>query len=428
MDVSVAEAGPCRRTLTIKVPPERIRSHLAELYRSASSRVRMKGFRQGHVPRKVIEKMYGESILAEAKESLVNRTFQEACQTHNLTVVGQPKLEGLDETPLTDEKELEYSVTLDVRPEFDLGDVTGIEVESKSTEVTDEDVQSALQQLADQKKTLDVIAEDVSAGDFVRSDLTFRDENGAVVHEKKGVQLSTNIPIAGTDAGEFTSRLVGTAKGQDVSLDLTFPPTFEKTDVRGKRGSVTITILDVLRVQSAPIDDELAKGFDYDSLAALTDELRKRIAAEKERAEKQRQEDTILEVLANAHPFELPASLVDGQAEQSLASYRARMEQAKVPAEEIDQKVDAARTEARQHAERRVRLFFILDQIARQEKIFVNESDVDVELRNIAAQNNATLEDVIEHFEKNNLTNELRVGIMERKVREFLREKAKISR
>lgn len=427
MDVQVAESGPCRRTLTIKVSPDQIRGHLDRAFQNAARQVRLKGFRAGQVPRKVLEKRFGEAIRAEAKEQIINQTCNDVIREHQLHVVGRPTIEGVDASPVDETSELEFTVHLDVRPEFEIGDVKGLEITAQPTEVTDEDVEGALRQLADQKKTLDPIDEPVEEGDFVKADLSYRDEEGNEVHTRSGAQLNANIPIAGTDPATFKSQLVGQQNGSTFTVELTYPEGFDVESVRGKKGTVHVTLQEVQRVQPAPIDDELAKGFDFDSLDALRAELRDRIGEEKERAEKSRREQILLETLANEYRFELPESLVEDQAQHSLAQFRQQLEQQKLPPEEIETKVEESRQEARSDAERRVRLFFLLDAIATKENITVGQDEIEAEIREIAARHGASPEEVMTYYREKNLLGDLQLGVLERKVREFLRDNAKIT-
>ena len=424
MEVQVADSGPCRKTLTIAIPPDEIRVRLDEAFATAAQQVEVKGFRKGKVPRKFLEKKYGDAIRAQAKEELVNQSLGTACRDHDLAMVGRPDVDELGDAPLSEAEPLEFKVHLDVRPQFELQEVKGIEVKTGETAVSDEELETALQQIADQKKTLKSVDEPVAEGDFVKVDLEFRDETGTVVSRREDAQLNTTIPVAGTDPEEFSSRLTGAERGSRVELELTYPEHFGVEEVRGEKGKVVIQVVDVLRVTAPPVDDELAKSLDFEDLQSLEADLRTRIQAEKERSDKRRQEEDILDVVLNDHPFELPRSLVDEQAEHQIKSYREQLEQQSVEEGEIEKKLEEARDEIHNHAERRVRLFFLMEGIARQEKIFVTETDIDVQLRNIAAENNVPPEQVREYFSAENRLGDLRVGIMERKVREFLREKA----
>lgn len=426
MQVQVAETGPCSRSLTIQVPVAAIREHVDAMYDSANQQVRMKGFRPGKVPRKLLEKQFSQSILKEAKEQIVQRFFNEACRDKQIAPVGRIMIEKYEELQVSLEAALEFTVQLDVRPSFEIGDSKGLEIQSFTTDVTDEEIDNALKEIANQKRSIQKVDEPAQKGDFVKADLRFVDENGAEVHARKGVQLNTNIPIAGSEAEAFEAAVVGCKAGATVEIALTFPPNFEKDAFRGKPGKAVLQVHEVLRVSAPPIDDTLAKGLDFESLASLRDDLRGRIRDEKGRIGKIQQEDQCLQQLLDRHTFALPGSLVDEQQVASLRSFAARLEQSGMQKEDIEKKLDESKDEARQDAERRVRLFFLIEGIARQQKLFVTEGDVEGEVRKIAQANNVGPQAVVEHLEKNNQMGELRLALLERKVRDFLREHARV--
>ena len=100
MDVTVAESGPCRRTINITLPADRVKAHLDKVFKDAAGQVEIKGFRKGKVPRKILEQKFGDEIRSEAKESLINSSFEEAVREQKLNPIGRPDIEGIDEAPL----------------------------------------------------------------------------------------------------------------------------------------------------------------------------------------------------------------------------------------------------------------------------------------------------------------------------------------
>lgn len=426
MQVQVAETGPCSRSLTIQVPVDAVREHVDAMYDSANQQVRMKGFRPGKVPRKMLEKQFSASILKEAKEQIISRFFNDACRDQQIQPIGRIVVDDFDKLEVRTDAALQFTVKVDVRPNFEVGETKALEMARYTTDVTDDEVQSALNEIANQKRSIQKVDEAANKGDFVKVDLRFLDENGAQAHQRSGVQLNTNIPIAGTDAAQFEAALVGAKVGTPIELAITFPPNFEKDALRGKTGKAVLDVLEVLRVTAPPIDDQLAKGLDFESLDALRTDLRTRIAGEKERLGKLQQEDQCLQQLLDRHTFALPASLVEEQQYASLRGFAQRMEQAGLGKEDIEKKLEESKGEAQTDAERRVRLFFLIEAVARQQKLFVTESDVDGEVRKIAQANNVGPQAVVDHLEKNNQMGELRLALLERKVRDFLRENGKL--
>jgi trigger factor len=321
---------------------------------------------------------------------------------------------------------MELVVKFDIRPTFELKDPRGIEVAAFDPEVNDQDIGAALAEIAGTKRAIKPVQDAAQDGDFVKVDMRFLDEQGNQLLERKGVQINTGIPVAGTDPQAFRQALIGAAAGASIELPLTFPDKFEKESVRGKPGKVVMAVHEVLRVTAPPVDDALAKTLDFPDLAALREDLSRRIGEEKLRVGKLRQEEQVLDVLLNDHPFELPETLVAEQTEANLRQFGNRLKEQGMADEEIGKKLEESRTEAQNDALRRVRLFFLVEAIARREKLFVTESDMDAEIKRIAEQNKVTPVQVLQFLEQNNQTNDLRIALMERKVRDFLREHAKI--
>ena len=426
MEVQIVDSGPCRRSLTIKIPPEKIKAHVDEMFKQASKHADIKGFRAGKVPRKVLEKKYGTEILAEAKETLINQSFESACSEKEIVFIGKPKIEGVDETPLDPESPFEFQVHLDIKPEIVISRTRGIEVKAGDTEVSDEDIRGGLSQLADQKRTLQPVDDAVEEGDFCKADMFFK-LDGEQIHERKGTQLNTNIPLAGTDQEVFKNNLIGSEKGTVFELELKYPDSFEKEAARGKDGKVEIHVHEVMRVIAPPLDDEFAKSFDFETLDALKAEVTRRISEEKTRQNRDRIEGEIIKTILEENPFEIPTSLIEDQKKHLLDQASEQMKQQGMDERAVEAELAKHEEEAAKEASQRVRVFFLLETIAKAEKIFVTEGDVDVELRNIAAANQSTPDKVKKHYEENNLLDDLRWGVRERKVRDFLRDSAKIT-
>lgn len=431
MEVLVADTGPCSRSLTITVPPAAVNEHLDRMYASAQQQIHMKGFRPGKVPRRIVEQRFGKSILEEAREQMVNRFFGEACRSKDLNPVGKIAIDDFEKLTIKPGTSLQFTAKIDIRPTFELKAVKGLEIEAFEGEATEADIDNALKEIVHQKRTLQPTPEPAADGDFVKTDYQFLDGDGNVVLSRKGVQWNTRIPIHGVDEAAYTAAVIGVTAGKELTMPITFPANFEKEAVRGQTGTVKATVLEVIRVTPPPVDDELAKSLEFENVAALRADLKARITQEKQRLGKGRQEEQCLQALLAAHDIALPPSLVDEQKKASLGALAQKMQQGGATDEDIKKKLEESDAEAQQDAQRRVRLFFLIEAVARQQKLFVTETDMEQELRAIAAANSGpenqfTAAQVREHLERENRLGELRLGLLERKVRDFLRENAKI--
>lgn len=430
MEVQVAETGPCSRSLQITIPPDKVQEHLEGMYASASQQVQIKGFRPGKVPRAMIEKLHGPAILAEAKEQLLNRYFGEACRENEIKPIGNIKVDDFEKLEVKKNTELAFTVQIDVKPEFEIPSAKGIEVPAFEDEANDEDIDNALKEIAHQKRKIQPTEGAVEDGDFIKCDYTFR-EGDNDVHTRTGVQLNTRIPINGVEPDAYTDALVGGKAGETREIAIKFPDNFEKEDMRGKDGTVKVTMHEVLRVSPPPIDDELAKGMEFESIDKLKEDLRARITGEKQRLGVQRQEEAALDFISSKVDIPLPPSLIEEQKQASLGTFGHRMKEQGMSDEEIQKKLEESKDEAHQDAERRVKLFFMIEAVAAQQQLSVEQADMEAELTNIAAANSSpeqqiTPAQVHQHLEQENRLGELRLSLLERKVRDFLRENAKI--
>lgn len=432
MEVQVAETGPCSRTLTITVPPALVDAHLQQMYASAQQQIQLKGFRPGKVPKAVIQKRFGKDILAEAKEQLLNRYFGEACRQKEIQPVGSVAIDGFEQLAVAPGAALHFVAKVDVRPQVTLGETKGLPVDGFEPNATEADIDNALKEIAHQRRSIQPVSDPAQDGDFVKGDVQFLDAAGNVVRDRKGMQLNTRVAIHGCDEATYTKTLLGATAGAELRIPITYQDTFENAAVRGQTGTVVVKATQVLRVTPAPIDDALAKSLEFADLAALRADLQARISGEKQRLGKQRQEEQCLQKLLEATQIPLPASLVAEQKRASLGQFAHRLKESGMADEEIEKKLQESDAEAQSDAERRVRLFFLIEAVARQQKIFVTEGDVDGELKAIAAANSqdgqtVTAQMVRDHLEKQNQLGELRLALLERKVRDFLRANAKIA-
>lgn len=431
MEVQVAETGPCSRTVHVTVPPALVDQHLNQMYESAQRQVQMKGFRPGKVPRHLIQKHFGDGILADAKEQLLNRFFGEACRSKDISPVGRIAIDDFEKLTVVPGASLSFVAKIDVRPVFELKEVKGLTVDGFDQQASDADIENALKEIAHQKRSIHKTDEAALDGDFVKSDITFVGSDGKSVHSRNGVQLNTRIAIHGVDEQAFSAALVGAVAGKSIEMPITFPDTFEKAEVRGQTGTVRLQVQEILRVLPPPLDDQLAKGLGFETIDGLRTDLRSRIAQEKQRIGKGRQEEQALQQLLDRHDIPVPPSLVEEQQRSALSNYEQRLRENGAGDEEVKKKLEESRDEAHKDAHRRVRLFFLIEAVARKQKLFVTENDVEAELRAIAVANSSegnqlTAAHVRAHLEQENRLGELRLGLLERKVRDFLRDNAKI--
>ncbi|HHI67932.1 MAG TPA: trigger factor, partial [Planctomycetes bacterium] len=379
------------------------------------------------VPRPILEKKFGTALREDVKERVVDQAWREALEENDLEPLGEPKVEGLPPGPLDENQDLSFQAVFDVYPEIKLGEVKGLKVKKEKIQVSEAEVDQALDELARSRARLEPVPDaEVEREDSAKCDLEFLHE-GESVKTFQDLVLSPLRPLEGTDPEEFAAKLLGRRAGEESSLFLTFPKNFPVETVREKPGEVKIQIKEVLREKVPPLDDELAKALGVEGgLEELRKKVEESLYKEKERAEKKRIEEELIDLLLAEYPFELPQAIVEEQLESRLTRAKAEMEAQGLPPEEVATKLASMKEEVRDEDIRAIKTFFLVREIAKKEKIYVTEGEVNRAVQAMAAEQRMSPEQLRSQLESRGILQEIRFDLLERKVMDYLREKAEL--
>src|SRR5581483_11359329 len=227
--VTLEDLGPVRKRLQIEVSAGAVQAELDRAFQTVGQQARLRGFRPGKAPRTVLERVFGAEVRREVLGRLVERSFHEAIETHQLRIVGTP---DIDADALTPGAALKYSATVEVRPPIALGDVQGLEVVRPSSVVTEEDVDRTLAALRESVAQLRPIDDRdvVEAGDVVRVDLTTRLEGGEA-HRREDVLVEAG---GGAFSLSLERQLVGQHRGARLDLRVPYPADYPNPGLAGK--------------------------------------------------------------------------------------------------------------------------------------------------------------------------------------------------
>lgn len=423
----VSEVGPCKLSLKFQIPQEKVAAKIEEKYRELNQNVNIPGFRRGKVPRKLLEKRYGKTVLEEAKLDLVNACYEKTVEEKKLNPVGDPQID-LDKIELKEDAALAFEATVEVKPSFELKEYTGIEVKRPKVEVSDVDVGAAIDRIRETKANLVPVAD----GPCQEGDLLVADEelvvDGRSIHKQENVKLpvSDGNTIMGRPAPDLKATVVGAKAGETRSLKVTVPEEHEDASVRGKEGEVRITVCDIKRIQLPEITDAWLKSMDFDTIDEFREEIRRRVKAEKERKADEAVEERIQEELRRRHEFAIPEGLIAANVDRVLGRMHIDLQSAGLPEEKIHEELDKSQDTARTQVATYLRNRYLLEAIADKEKVFVTEDEVEERIGRIAAASRKWPHEVKEQYENEGLLPVLRGKMREEKVLGFLREKAKV--
>src|SRR5262245_47511333 len=364
--VTLEDLTPVRKRLQIEIAAPRVQAELDRAYQEVGQRARLRGFRPGRAPRHVLERMFGAEVQREVLARLVEASFHEAIEARGLAVVGTPDIDA--DEGLRPGEALRYSVTVDIRPEIQLGDLKGIEVTRPAVAVSDEDVERMLAAMRESVAQLRPVEDRaiVEAGDVVTVDLTSQLEGEEPTH-RDGVLIEAG---AGAFPLALERQIVGQHRGAHLALRVPYPADYANPGLAGRTVEFEVELKD-LRTKELPLlDDDFAR--DHGRSESLG-ELRTRIRADLEREAVARADEAVragvLEQALARHPFEAPPSLVDRRTDALIAGLGVRLPEGA----DHDRALGQMRAELRPRAERQVRAELLLDAIALREQVEVED-------------------------------------------------------
>ncbi|GAO03051.1 trigger factor [Anaeromyxobacter sp. PSR-1] len=385
MKIQVETVSPVERKVTIEVDPDRVAKELDRAYASLSRRVKLRGFRPGKAPRKVLERQFKAEVEGEVAERIVTETFTEAVRVEALPVVAAPSVsitEGVAEG-----KPMRYSARVEVKPKLEPKDYKGLEVTRKPPEVTDEAVSAELTKIQDSMAQLVAVEGRFEAQE---GDWAVIDHEGTIDGKPFDGSTAEGVTVK-VAPGPITEGNVEALKGKKigdtVELDEPFPADHRDEALRGKTAHMKVT-LKALKVRQAPaLDDALAKELGIEGVETL-DALRTRIRSDLEKREKRRAESELKDALVKAalakNEFEVPPALVERAIDTMIEGAAERFARQGIDIRQLQLDVSRMRADLREQALLQVRGALLLEAIADAEKVEVTDEDLEAEAARIA--------------------------------------------
>jgi trigger factor len=378
MKTSVTELGDSRVRVDVGIEAEAVQDRLDRAAGELARDMRMPGFRKGKVPAQlVIQRVGREAVLEQALRNSLPEWYERALLEAHITPVGDPKL---DVPSLPDVgEELSFSIEVSVRPKAQLGEYKGLEVGRSEVEVPADAVQAELDRLRDAFASLDPVDRPAAKGD-----LLLIDYSGTVDGEPfEGSDASDLMVELGAESllAEFDEALAGASAGDEVQVGVRFPDDHRPESLAGKQASFGVTVKEVRQKDLPSLDDEFAaEASEFETLDALREEIRSRLAAAIEGRIEAEFREAAVDAAADAARIDLPSELVHARAhemwerlERSLASSGASAESyLRMQGKTREQVV----TDLESDAERALRREATLEAVADAEAIDVSDEEM----------------------------------------------------
>jgi len=425
MKVTVEELSPSKRALHVELPSEQVAATMEVTLKELSRKIHIPGFRKGKVPSAIIQRRFQADIQEEVLRELIPDSYRQALTQVDFTPVSQPRVEDVH---LHAGEPLRYRAVVDVKPSVEVKDYRGILLERAKVEVTDQEVDRAVEYLREEA------AEYVPMEGWpaLRDDLIVLDHDGAI-HGKpfkggSGKNLTLVLGRAGYLPG-FEEQLAGLKKGESKQFTLAFPEDLPRKDLAGRTAEFRVTIKEVKKRRLPELNDEFAKTVgDVESLAGLRDKLREQLAERKGRDQEAELRRTLLEKLAATVEAELPESLVEAEAASLLQDMLGMARMAGSQIRDVEKNAKRLRGQALEAARRRVKHSLVLEAVARQEGLTVADAEVEAEVEKVAAAYPTDRRTAVRQaMEDPDRRDGLKARLLERKALDFLYQQAKIT-
>jgi trigger factor len=421
-----------QREIQVEIPADIVSRETDAVVTKFQKLAKLPGFRQGKVPATVVKNRFAEDIKSEVVESLIPRYFRQETEKQNLHPVSQPRVTDLH---IHEGEPLRFKASFEVLPEFDITGYQEIHVEKPDTNVSEDDVEKALQQLREQNASFNAVEDrSLQDGDFAQ--VAFRgtpkaasgQETEGQATDQKGEGQPVNMDDVLVEVGgsntlpAFTENLRGANPNEERTFDVTYPEDFSDARLAGKTFEYSVTVKGVKQKHLPELNDDFAKELgQFADLNELRQRVRENMEAEKKHNAEHEGKDKIVDELLKQNEIAVPESMVEHQIDVRLdRGLRALAQQGMRP--EDMKKMDFGRLRAgqRDQAEREVRIALMLEKIADKESIEVSDEELNSEVEALALQAKQPVESVRSRLTQDGGLARIRSRIRSEKTLDFL--------
>lgn len=422
MQISQTINEGLKREYKVTVAAKDFDAHVTERLQILGQKAKLPGFRPGKAPQHILMQRFGDQATEEALEKVINTGVQKLLKDHSLRQANRPKV---DVVTYGNGQDLEYKVGVEILPEIEVKDFTGIKLEKLVVTLEDKEVEEKLKSLADERKKFKDLekARAAKSGDLVHLDLD------VIVDGKSRRDFGKNIQVelGSKDKLIFEtleSKLEGAKTGDALTLEDKVIDDINDATLAGKTVTLKVSVTNIQERQKFKLDEELAKDLGLETIDQVREQVQKSMQGEYDNLSRLRLKRHLLDALAEQYGFELPPSMVENEFNAIWQRLQDEIKAAKDAGQnpDVDDKdEEALKTEYRQISERRVRLGLLISEVARINKIHTTEEEIRRAIFAEAMRYPRHMQQVIEFYRKNQAAVEqLAAPILEDKVVDFI--------
>ena len=414
MKTRVEEISEVKRKINVEIDAEEVTKSIDKAYSQLSRKAKVKGFRPGKAPRKILEQYYGKQVVNDVKSDLIRESFPKVLDETKLFPLGEPSIE--DEL-INPDNIFRYAIFMEVKPEFEIKNYMGISVDKEVLNISEETVDKSIEKIRKSHAKLISIEEDRG---IIEQDRVIINYEGfwknKPIKDIKGQEFMVHVG-SGNFYKEVESGIVGLKKGDEKDIEIDLDENFSDSRLAGKLVNFNIVIIDIKKEDLPELNDDFAKvlGDNFESLADLRQKVTEEITLQEEKRIDSELKKRLIGKISDSVNFELPQILVESEINHSINSLKEGFSQNGMTMESTGISESKMRQELIKPSEVKIKEELVLDAIARLEAITVEEKDIGDAFDSLSGRTGSDPALIRQYYESNNLMNSFEAQILAEK-------------
>jgi trigger factor len=427
--VTIENAGPCKKKVTIEIVEEKIKKAIDKQYKELGKEAVVPGFRKGRAPRRLLEKRFGKETTEQIKLTLLADASKSAIEENKLQTIGEPDID-FENIELPAEGSLKFDFEVEVRPEFELPKLEGIPVTRTKLEVTDEQIDREIEQIQRWSGVWTPREEgSVELNDQIIADAVLKIEGIDEEQQMDNIEIYVrqNGFVGEIPVEKLDELLVGAKAGETRETSIEVPKTFFREDYRGKKVDVRIEIKDIKWLKPAELDENFLKRYGVEDIEELREKIHDTLHSRLEAQSRTEMTEQIYQYLLDNTDFDLPLNIVAEQAGSVLQRQYTNLLLRGLSREQIDEQMEQLQAGSEQQAQQQLKTFFIMDKVTDKLEIDVSEEEINGHIAQLAIERRQRPERMREDMERNGSLAQFTLEVRQNKCIEKLLETAEIT-
>jgi len=426
LKVEIKAIGACRKHISVTVPEADIRTIRDAALGELSQKAEVPGFRVGKVPAALLEKRFKKEISADIKQKVLMASLEQLSEDSKIEPISEPRID-VESLDIPETGDFHYEFDVEVRPDFDLPDYTGISINRSVSEPTAEEFEEYKQLFLESYAERVTVDEPAAAGDFVICSLRF-EYDGKVIREMgdQALRVMSQLDFQDAVLVDFDKLMIGAKAGDNRTAGIQISLQSPMIEMRGETVAATFEVTEVQQSRCPVVDREFCERVNAQDEVDFESQLRSSMTRQLEYRQRQETRSQVLEKILASADWDLPESLVRQQTDNALRREMLEMAQAGFTREQIMARENKIRQDALATTTQALKEHFVLDKIATVENIECDENDIEREMLTMSFQSGEPVRRIRARLAKSGMIENLQAQLRERKAVDFILEHAAI--